>query len=80
MDKYQQLKIAASILNETMKEVCEQADVSLTTIKGVCDGSVTSARLEGFISKKIHQADQAYQEHRKKNIGGKTKRGITVSG
>ena len=65
MSKYQRLKVAAAILGVTMKDICEEADVSITAIKGVADGEITSERLSEFIDQKIKESEEKFNETKK---------------
>lgn len=65
IDKYSQLKIAATVLGKTMKELADEANCSMVTLRDVANDRATSARITQFISDKIAQADDIYREHRK---------------
>lgn len=66
IDKYSQLKIAANVLNKTMKDLAEEADCSLVTLRDVANNRATSARITAFISDKIEQAEEIYRKHLKR--------------
>lgn len=63
-DKYQQLKIASNILDETITEMAESWDVTLQTVKGVCNETITSARIKRNVDAKIAEAEKKFDEHR----------------
>ncbi len=63
LDKYTRLKIAANVLGKTMKDLADEAGVTHQTIKGVCDGRITSARTGDFIDSKIAEAEKIYSMH-----------------
>lgn len=65
LDKYTRFKISANVLGRTMKELADEAGVTHQTIKGVCDGKITSSRLTRFIDEKITKAEEIYNEYRK---------------
>lgn len=65
IDKYSHLKIAANILNTTIQAMAEELDVTSQSIKGVCDGNITSARIEKYVNQKIIEADDIYDQHRR---------------
>jgi hypothetical protein len=62
--KYQQLKIAGNVLDETITDMGNSWNVTLQTVKGVCKGEITSARIEQNISEKIDEAERVYDKHR----------------
>ena len=66
LDKYSRLKIASNILDEPLKDMAASWDVTLQSVKGVCDGHITSERLEKNINAKISEAEALFDEHRDK--------------
>lgn len=70
LDKYSQLKIASNVLDEPLTQMASSWDVTLQTVKGVCDGSITSARIEKNIKNKIAEAERVYDQHRKEKLAG----------
>lgn len=68
LDKYAQLKIAGNILGFTMKDFADEIDANPQVVKRVCEGTNTSARISKLVDQKIKEADEVYQQHRKKKV------------
>lgn len=68
LDKYAQLKIAGNILGFTMKDFSEEVDAHPNVVRRVCEGRDTSARISKLVDQKIKEADEVYQQHRKKKV------------
>src|SRR5690625_3872755 len=66
IDKYSQLKIAANVLGTTIKGFADELDVTVEAVRSVASGKTTSARISKFIDSKISEANQIYDQHRKK--------------
>lgn len=66
LDKYTRLKIAGNVLDETITDMAESWGVHTQTVRGVCDGKITSARVLQLIEEKIAKAEQVYSDHRQK--------------
>ena len=64
MTKYQRLKIAAAILGVSIKDLCSEADISMTGLKGVADGHITSERVSSFIDAKIEESEKIFQQQK----------------
>jgi len=65
-DKYTRLKIASNILGETLGSMADEWNVSTTTVRGVCDGKITSARIEKNIDEKIALSEKRFKEYQNK--------------
>lgn len=64
IDKYQLLKVAGNVLNETVSEMASSWGVSLQHVKGVARGENTSQRISENIDAKIEEGDKILQKHR----------------
>ncbi len=63
LDKYSRLKIATIINDTSINEFAESQSVTQQSIKGVCDGSITSARLSKSIDGFIDDAEMKFRNH-----------------
>lgn len=68
LDKYSRLKIASNVLDEPVTSMAESWNVTLQTVKGVCDGSITSARIEKRVDEKIDEAERIYDKYRSSKL------------
>ena len=77
LTKYQRLKISTNILSTTVRELGKQWQVNPQTIQKVCDGTITSARLESLIDETINRAENKFwdylQSQRINKVKGKEK-------
>lgn len=63
--KYSELKIASSVLGLPIKHMADELNVTEQTIRGVCNGTITSARVNAYIEAKIRESEKVYDLHRK---------------
>ena len=69
MEKYHQLKIAASILQTSIAGMAEEIGVTGVALTLVAQGRSTSERLSVFIDEKIAEADRIFQQSKTQRYG-----------
>lgn len=65
IDKYSQLKIAGNVMQMPIGQMANELGVTLQTVKGVCRGTITSARVSAYVENKIDEAEKLYDKHRR---------------
>lgn len=64
MNKYKELKIASAVLEKSIKDFADEAGVSEVALRGVAQGTITSAKLSQFIDQKVSESEAKFQASR----------------